>query len=455
MGFPIVEPDGEPETITSAESEAPSEMTLEDSLRRLRLRRFQPETAAWTAKPQAEPAEPVAPSNHTIEAEPAAEEALTAAMEATAAAPADSTGAASEAAQLASAEPEAAPGQTAETAATRQETFADKAIRQTSLVLEQVAAGAAEQTRHLLGQVAAAAMQQTGRVMERLAEDAAEQTSRVLGKLAADAASQAGQTLEKLAAEETAPPLNEAVEDLSGEVRRVGRELFKTTRAAERNQDLFDSAIAELQRLTQRVEQVPGQLHSSESIVEVKAALCREMLGVADALEASLAAAQETLEQLQEQIEPAEIGEKIEAEVEGTAEGESAGPVSASAPQPFWRWVFWQEKLRQWALRLAPSPSDRNEAALREALDEAMATLSQWLDGQQLLYERLQTVMQGVGVRPIESEGQPFDPSRHRAVSAETRSDIPAGTVVGEERRGYTLDGRILRYAEVIVAKNE
>ncbi len=456
MGFPIVEPDGEPETIRSVESEASSEMTLEDSLKRLRLRRFQQEGPAWPMESPVGTAESSPPLGITIEEGTAAEEAPDEeeiAGESAPGASVESPGAIQEALPQACAEPETAPDQTAGTPPAKQETFADKAIRQTSLVLEQVAAGASEQTRQLLGQVAAAALQQTGRVLERLAEDAAERTSRVLEKLRADATSQVDQTLKKFAAEDQAPPLNEAVEGLSGEVRRVGRELFKTVRSAERNQELFDSAIAELQRLTQRVEQVPAQLHGSESIVEVKASLCREMLGVADALEASLAAAQETLGQLRERIGSAEAGEDVEEDTKS----ELAESTSVPSPQPFWRWGFWREKLAQWALRSAPPSADENEdgTALHAALDDAMATLSQWLDGQQLLYERLQTVMRGAGVGEIESEGQLFDPSRHRAVSTEARSDVPAGTITGEERKGYTLDGRILRYAEVIVAKNE
>lgn len=434
MGYPIVGPDSEPETSKSMESEASSEMTLEDSLRRLRLKRYQQGTPAWMEESEEEPSEPPAPSNDTIEEESGAEDTSTATVELAGAAPPSD-------------EVEATPVQPADTSSAKQEAFADKAIRQTTIVLEHVAANAAEQTRQLLGQVASAAMQQTNRVLERLVEDAVEHTSRVMEKLTASAASQVSQTLEKFAAEETAPPLNEAVEGLSGEVRRVGRELFKTARAAERNQDLFDSAIAELQRLTQRVEQVPAQLHGSESIVEVKAALCREMLGVADALEASLATAEDGLEWLQERIESLRTGERRES-AEGARE---------IAPQPFWRWGFWRERFRQWALR-APSPQTDgvgDGAAPRNVLDEAMATLGQWLDGQQLLYERLQTILQGAGVRQIESEGQAFDPSRHRAVSTEARVDVPAGTIVGEERRGYTLDGKILRYAEVIVAKNE
>jgi molecular chaperone GrpE len=450
----MVEPDSEPGTSNSMESEASSEITLEDSLRRLRLKRYQQGTSAWMEEPEGELAEPQLPSSDTIEEESGAEEASQEAVEFTRSDSSQSVHPehpeenSRGAVEFTSAAPpsddlETAPVRPAGTTSAKQEAFADKAIRQTTIVLEQIAASAVEQTRQLLGQIAAAAMQQTNRVLERLVEDAAEHTSRVMEKLSASAASQVGQTLEKFAAEDTAPPLNEAVEGLSGEVRRVGRELFKTARAAERNQEIFDSAIAELQRLTQRVEQVPAQLHSSESIIEIKAALCGEMLGVADALDASLAIAEDGLERLQERIETARTVERRES-----AEG-----VSETAPQPFWRWRFWRERVRR-----LPSPASdevENDTTLQPVLDEAMATLGQWLDGQELLYKRVQIVLQGAGVRQIESEGQAFDPSRHRAVSTEARSDVPTGTVVGEERRGYTLDGKILRYAEVIVAKNE
>jgi GrpE len=47
------------------------------------------------------------------------------------------------------------------------------------------------------------------------------------------------------------------------------------------------------------------------------------------------------------------------------------------------------------------------------------------------------------------------EPENEPGTSESMESDVPAGTIVGEERRGYTLDGKILRYAEVIVAKNE
>jgi molecular chaperone GrpE len=172
---------------------------------------------------------------------------------------------------------------------------------------------------------------------------------------------------------------------------------------------------------------------------------------VADAIESSLDAAEETLSQLRAEAEKTEESEK-----------QVIGP-TADAPPPDYN--FWQNWLRRLADRFAPpleapsSPlveeSDEIEGSSWRTLDQALDSMSQWLDGQQLLYERLLTALENAGVRQIETKGEAFDPARHRAVSVEIRDDVPAGTIVGEERKGYTLDGKILRYAEVIVARNE
>lgn len=424
-GEGLNEPTMEAEEALSAAAEeqmsgaTPAPAGIEDSLRKLRMRRYAVEDSS------AIQTDPV-----TITSQQGAE-----------------TPSAAE-----SAEAEEPPSDDpAESAKRRLAAMAGDAAEETRRVLEQAAIHAMDQTRRMLEQVALAAAQQTARALGQVAEDASGQTGRMLERLAADATAQARQAIEKLAERSVTPPLGEAVTDLSSEVRRVGRELFKTARSAERNQDLFDSAIEELRRLTNRVEQVPAQLHGAESIREVKAALCRQMLGVADALESSLAAAEETLSQLRAEAEKSEEGEE-------TAIAPAA--LVAAPSQSFWR--NW---LRRLADRFASPPEtpsspsieepDGAEASPRRTLDQALDSMSQWLDGQQLLYERLLAVLEDAGVHQIETEGEAFDPARHRAVSAEVRNDVPAGTIVGEELRGYTLDGKILRYAEVIVARNE
>ncbi|MFW6136331.1 MAG: nucleotide exchange factor GrpE [Chloroflexota bacterium] len=54
-------------------------------------------------------------------------------------------------------------------------------------------------------------------------------------------------------------------------------------------------------------------------------------------------------------------------------------------------------------------------------------------------------------VTPIPTVDHPFDPHRHVAVATTSEADVPPGTVVREERRGYRTPDGVLRYAEVIV----
>lgn len=199
-----------------------------------------------------------------------------------------------------------------------------------------------------------------------------------------------------------------ALDDLSQEVRRVGRELFKATRAAERNQELFQSALEEVRRMNTLVAELPTQ--TAEAARAVKASICRDLLSVADALEASSTAAQETLARLQE-----------------------------TADQPAHGIVY-----RFSTARL-----------LRDSLSDSVAAMRQWHEGQQLVRQRLLQSLQALGLRSVDAVGQPFDPAFHRAVAVERRDDVPIGTVIGEDLKGYMLDGKILRYAEVIVAKDE
>ena len=49
--------------------------------------------------------------------------------------------------------------------------------------------------------------------------------------------------------------------------------------------------------------------------------------------------------------------------------------------------------------------------------------------------------------------GQPLDPERHEVVNYVEREDTPENTVVEEVRRGYQLNGKVVRPALVVVAK--
>jgi molecular chaperone GrpE len=93
--------------------------------------------------------------------------------------------------------------------------------------------------------------------------------------------------------------------------------------------------------------------------------------------------------------------------------------------------------------------------------ERAMATLPAnlgqltWCEGVLLIQHKLAAVLESEGVKPIETEGQAFDPRYHEAVTYEEVSDheYGEGQIIGVVQRGYTLGERVLRPALVRVAK--
>jgi molecular chaperone GrpE len=75
------------------------------------------------------------------------------------------------------------------------------------------------------------------------------------------------------------------------------------------------------------------------------------------------------------------------------------------------------------------------------------------VEGFQLIYDRLQAVLQQAGLEPIEAEGQLFNPESHEAVSHLPSADAPADVVIEQTRRGYLLGGKLLRAAQVVVSR--
>src|SRR5439155_4773934 len=74
------------------------------------------------------------------------------------------------------------------------------------------------------------------------------------------------------------------------------------------------------------------------------------------------------------------------------------------------------------------------------------------LRGFELIYKQFQDTLTRFGLKPIEAKGKKFDPNFHQAVSTQATNDLEENTVTEEMRKGYTLNGRLLRPAMVSVA---
>jgi len=73
--------------------------------------------------------------------------------------------------------------------------------------------------------------------------------------------------------------------------------------------------------------------------------------------------------------------------------------------------------------------------------------------GVELIHGKLHDLLRRYGVKPIESIGADFDPNLHQAVMHEESPEHREGEVIGELRKGYTRNDRLLRPAMVRVAK--
>ena len=94
---------------------------------------------------------------------------------------------------------------------------------------------------------------------------------------------------------------------------------------------------------------------------------------------------------------------------------------------------------------------DSFDLAFRNAASQGSAN-AETLRGLDLVYKQFLDTLGRFGLKTIEAKGQPFNPNFHQAVSTVHTDEVPENTVVEEMRRGYTLNGRLLRAAMVSVS---
>lgn len=105
---------------------------------------------------------------------------------------------------------------------------------------------------------------------------------------------------------------------------------------------------------------------------------------------------------------------------------------------------------RKTMLSMLPVLDDFDRAAKQAESDEA--TKKVWDSGVGLIVNKLYKSLEGQGLKPMVSTGEAFDADVHEAVT-EIPSPKMAGKVVDTVERGYTLNGKIIRFAKVVVGK--
>ena len=87
------------------------------------------------------------------------------------------------------------------------------------------------------------------------------------------------------------------------------------------------------------------------------------------------------------------------------------------------------------------------------AIDTSNTTFASVIEGIQLTHKSLIDSLARHQVLPVDPQGEPFDPQLHQAVSAVVNEEVEPNTVLNVFQKGYTLHGRLVRPAMVVVSK--
>ena len=97
---------------------------------------------------------------------------------------------------------------------------------------------------------------------------------------------------------------------------------------------------------------------------------------------------------------------------------------------------------------------DNFERALQVPQDKLTDDLKSFVDGYEMIYKQLMTVLEKEGVVKIDAVGKPFDPNYHQAVMRVASDEYDNDVVVEVLQEGYLLGDKTLRPAMVKVAFN-
>jgi molecular chaperone GrpE len=112
-----------------------------------------------------------------------------------------------------------------------------------------------------------------------------------------------------------------------------------------------------------------------------------------------------------------------------------------------------QERERIRILSMASERLVQELLPVLDNLDRALEAGGDIREGVQATRDQLAEVLGEEGLLPVASDGHPFDPNVHEAVMGQYSEEHEEGTIIQTFQRGYVLNGKPIRPAKVVVAK--
>ena len=107
--------------------------------------------------------------------------------------------------------------------------------------------------------------------------------------------------------------------------------------------------------------------------------------------------------------------------------------------------------LEKFANELLPVIDNLHRAI--EFSDKENETLKPVLEGVEMTLKSFEDAVAKFGVETVNPQGEAFNPDFHQAMSIQPSNDVAPNTVLAVMQKGYTLNGRLLRPAMVMVSK--
>jgi molecular chaperone GrpE (heat shock protein) len=236
----------------------------------------------------------------------------------------------------------------------------------------------------------------------------------------------------------------EQLAEISGTMTRLGRTQFKSNALGETREQHIERSLNTFQELLAQREQ--HQTQSPHSLAEqletvrqeARGELAAALLPVLDSVDLALASGQTLVVRQRQEIAAWEQQARA-------AQAPELPPPATSA---------WQKLRRKFASQAVAVPlPPPAPCPLPEAVTAMPEVLDAWLQGLTLMRERFLAVLAGEGIEVMAALHTPFDPYLHVAVQTEIRDDVAPHTVIRVLRQGYRQQQRVLRYAEVVVAR--
>jgi len=165
-----------------------------------------------------------------------------------------------------------------------------------------------------------------------------------------------------------------------------------------------------------------------------------------EAVEAESAAGEPTRDEVLAQLHE-EVADARDAALRAQADAQN---VTRRAEQDV-------EKARKYALERFCSELlpvvDNLERALEATVGDD-AIVKPIAEGVELTLKSFQDALKKFNIEAVDPHGEPFDPQLHQAMSMVENGEVEPNTVIAVMQKGYTLNGRLVRPAMVMVSKS-